>query len=389
MVALRALTIRSVWGVAVACDCSQSRHIEQRNRHIQTHQSPHCVYCPHRRRPQNGADARHGFPLMKPSPAPLPPLRSWLGIERNQTSHGEKWISALGALLGIIVVYQLTHWSFPHGFDGHAGSALLLASMGATAVLVFAVPHGALSQPWAVMAGHLASAFIGVSCQKLFPDQAWTGAVAVGLAVGAMHYLRCIHPPGGATALAAVIGGSEVHALGYHYLLTPVAINVGAILLAAVLFNACFAWRRYPVHLQRRRPVSAPVTSAQRNFDLTQEDFHAAIGQLNSFVDITDENLTELLELAKQHAERDAVHPALIEAGRYYSNGRLGRAWSVRRVSVTPALDGPAPQRLVYAVVAGDGIGNIGHATADELRHWARFEVELQQEGRWAKLQPG
>src|SRR5690606_4677848 len=142
-----------------------------------------------------------------------------------------------------------------------------------------------------------------------------------------------------------------------------VSINVAAILTAAVLFNACFAWRRYPVHLHRRRQHTAPVASAQRRVDLTQEVFHTAISQLNSFVDITDDNLTELLELAKQHAERDALHPSLIVPGRYYSNGRLGRAWSVRRVSVTPTLDGPKAQRLVYAVVAGNGIGNIGHAT--------------------------
>lgn len=322
---------------------------------------------------------------MKYSHTPLHTLRSWLSIERNQTSHGEKLISALGALLGISVVYQITHWCFPGGFN-HAGGAILLASMGASAVLVFAVPHGALSQPWAVIAGHLVSAFIGVSCQLMFPEQAWTGALAVGLAVGAMHYLRCIHPPGGATALAAVIGGSDVHALGYHYLLTPVAINVAAILLAGVVFNACFAWRRYPVHLHRLRQQTAVVPSSKRRVDLTQEDFHAAIGQLNSFVDITDENLTELLELAKQHAERDALHPDQIEAGHCYSNGRLGRAWSVRRVSVTPALSGPAADRLVYAVVAGDGIGDIGHATAAELRQWARFEVTLRPGGRWAKL---
>ena len=323
--------------------------------------------------------------VMKSFPVPLHSLRSWLSIERNQTGHGEKWISALGALLGILVVYQLTHWCFPHGFRGNAGGAILLASMGASAVLVFAVPHGALSQPWPVMAGHLFSAFIGVTCQMLAPDHAWTGAVAVGLAVGAMHYLRCIHPPGGATALAAVIGGSDVHALGYQYLLTPVAINVAAILLAAVAFNACFAWRRYPVHLHRRQPRAAAVAPLQRRVDLTQEDFHAAIGQLNSFVDITDENLTELLELAKQHAERDTLHPAAITPGRYYSNGRLGRAWSVRRIAVTPALDGPSSDRLVYAVVAGDGIGSIGHASAAELRQWARFEVAPDDGGRWSK----
>ena len=149
-------------------------------------------------------------------------LRPWLGIERNTTGHGEKWISAAGALLGILSVYLLTHAVFPHGFVGSAGGALMLASMGASAVLLFAVPQGVLSQPWAVLGGHLLSALIGVSCQQLFPGEAWTAALAVGLAVGAMHYLRCIHPPGGATALAAVIGGADVHALGYQYVLTPV-----------------------------------------------------------------------------------------------------------------------------------------------------------------------
>ena len=170
------------------------------------------------------------------STSTLQELRLWLGIERNTTSHGEKWISGIGALMGILCVYWITRWVFPQGFTGTPGGVVMLTSMGASAVLLFAVPHGALSQPWAVVGGHLISATIGVTCQQLFPDHAWTAALAVGLAVGAMHYLRCIHPPGGATALAAVIGGAEVHALGYHYLLAPVLINVAAILLMGLFF---------------------------------------------------------------------------------------------------------------------------------------------------------
>src|SRR5690625_7242859 len=82
----------------------------------------------------------------------------------------------------------------------------MLASMGATAVLLFAVPHGALSQPWAVVGGHVVSAIVGVTCQLLIPNLFWAAALSVGVAVAAMYYLRCIHPPGGATALAAEIG---------------------------------------------------------------------------------------------------------------------------------------------------------------------------------------
>ena len=313
------------------------------------------------------------------TPSRLTELRLLLGIERNTTRHGEKWISGIGALLGIVSVYWLTRWTFPEHAAGAVGGALMVTSMGASAVLLFAVPQGALSQPWAVVGGHLLSAFIGVSCQKLFPGHAWTAALAVGLAVLGMYYLRCIHPPGGATALAAVIGGAEVHALGYHYVLMPILINVVAIMAMAIAFNALFPWRRYPAHLHKRRQPIPATRPAARQFELTQEDFSAAMEQLNSYVDITTENLTELLELAKQHAERNITHPDAIIRGRFYSNGKLGRLWSVRHV-----LEGEGPA-LQYRTVAGEQAGTPSVASPDEFRQWARFEVVLQDNGRWVK----
>ena len=118
--------------------------------------------------------------------------RLLLGIERSTTRHGEKLISGVGAFLGILAVYWGTRWCFPEGFMHTAGTLIMVTSMGATAVLLFAVPQGALSQPWAVIGGHLLSAFVGVTVQQLVPDQSWTPALAVGLAVGIMHYLRCM-----------------------------------------------------------------------------------------------------------------------------------------------------------------------------------------------------
>jgi len=320
------------------------------------------------------------------STSTLQELRLWLGIERNTTRHGEKWISGIGALMGILSVYWITRWVLPQGFTGTPGGVVMLTSMGASAVLLFAVPHGALSQPWAVMGGHLVSATIGVTCQHLFPDQAWTGALAVGVAVGAMHYLRCIHPPGGATALAAVIGGAEVHALGYHYLLVPVLVNVLAILLMALAFNALFPWRRYPAHMHKRRPASPTTQPAQRQFELTQEDLYAAMEQLNSYVDITSDSLTELLELAKQHAERNITHPSEILAGHFYSNGKLGKLWSVRQVlGASPSNAATAGETVSYKVLAGDGMDMAGECSLGEFRQWARFEVRPQGNGRWFK----
>src|SRR5690625_1109012 len=98
----------------------------------------------------------------------------------------------------------------------------MLASMGATAVLLLAVPRGALSRSWAGVGGDVVAAIVGVTCQLLIPYLFWAAALSVGVAVAAMYYLRCIHPPCGATALAAVIGGPELHALGYAYVVTPV-----------------------------------------------------------------------------------------------------------------------------------------------------------------------
>ena len=311
-------------------------------------------------------------------------IRLYLGIERSTTSHGEKLISALGAFLGILAVYWGTRWCFPDGFMHTAGTLLMVTSMGASAVLLFAVPQGALSQPWAVMGGHLLSAFVGVTCQELFPDQTWTPALAVGLAVGVMHYARCIHPPGGATALAAVIGGAEIYRLEYWYLLFPILVNVASIMLMAIAFNALFPWRRYPAHLVKRKIVK-PAVASERQFELTQEDFSAAMEQLNSYVDITSENLTQLLELAKQHAEKNITHPEHIIAGHFYSNGKLGNLWSVRQVVDAADNQNASKDQVIYKVVAGAGGYATGICLRSEFRQWSRYEVKQQANGHWTK----
>lgn len=312
-------------------------------------------------------------------------VRLFLGIERNTTRHGEKLISALGAFLGILAVYWGTRWCFPDGFMHTAGTLIMVTSMGASAVLLFAVPQGALSQPWAVIGGHLLSAFVGVSCQQLVPDQTWTPALAVGLAVGVMHYARCMHPPGGATALAAVIGGAEIYKLGYFYMVAPILINVACIMSMALVFNAFFPWRRYPAHLTRRA-IAKPTEAAERQFELTQEDFSAAMEQLNSYVDITAENLTQLLELAKQHAEKNITHPEQITSGHFYSNGKLGNLWSVRQVVDAAENAIASKDQVIFKVVAGAGGYATGICLRSEFRQWARYEVVAQPNGHWKKL---
>lgn len=313
-------------------------------------------------------------------------VRALIGLERNTTSHTEKLISVAGAFLGMLAVLVICSTLF----DNTTDNLLILGSIGASAVLLFAAPQGALSQPWPVIGGNVVSAFVGVSCYQLVSSPLLSAALAVALAVGFMHYLRCLHPPGGATALTAVIGSDQLHDMGYQFVLTPVLINVLVIVLIAVMFNACFHWRRYPAHLVKRQPRSQQVQGDEREYELTQEDFAAAMQQLDSYIDITSDALTELLELAKIHAEKNITHPHEILPGHYYSNGKLGKRWSVRQIidqsdaasSYRGRTDNDA---VIYKVVAGNGVYHTAVCQRSEFRQWARFEV-VQEYGRWVKV---
>lgn len=305
-------------------------------------------------------------------------IRATLGIGPNTTGHSEKCLSAIGAFLGIFLVYLISNW-----YLADVAALAMLASMGASAVLVFVVPHGSLSQPWPVLAGHTVSAAMGVTAHWLFPGQLITPALAVAMAVVAMYYLRCIHPPGGATALVAVIGGPSVHALGLQYLLTPVLFNAIMLVVTAIVFNSLFSWRRYPANWGRRPGQGRPPLSARRP-EITQEDLSAAMQELNSYVDVTTDELIELMELARAHAERQVEHPEAIVPGRFYSNGELGSLWCVRQVIDAEPATNTRQDRLIYKNIAGADAFDTGLCDRQTFRQWARFEV-IQHDGLWIK----
>ena len=224
-----------------------------------------------------------------------------LALYRNEAhpaSHTERVVSAVGGFLGILLILLVSGHEL-----GLQGAATVVASMGASAVLLFAVPHGSLSQPWSVVGGHLVSAVIGVTCARWIHDPLTAAALAVGLAIGAMYYLRCIHPPGGATALVAVVGGPAVHALGYGYVLAPVLLNVLVIGTVAVLVNYPFRWRRYPQRLIR--PVAAPAPLHQHageKYVIAHSDLVYALSELDSFIDVSEGDLLRIYDLAVRHA---------------------------------------------------------------------------------------
>lgn len=199
----------------------------------------------------------------------------------------EKLVSLAGGFVSILAILLVSHHVF-----GLTGAPMLVGSMGASAVLLFAVPHGALSQPWPLVAGHLVSAVIGVTCTRFIGNREVAAACAVGLAIAVMHQFKFIHPPGGATALAAVMGGPAVTALGYSFVWRPVLLNMVTILVVAVLFNLPFPWRRYPAHLARRRPPLPADTLSPTHAELLD-----ALRSLDSFIDISEADLRRLVDL--------------------------------------------------------------------------------------------
>ncbi len=213
--------------------------------------------------------------------------RGFFQIQLSPVSHTERLISVAGGFLGIFLV-MLVSTTFLDGAD----ATLIIASMGASAVLLFAVPHSALSQPWSLVGGHVLSALIGIACAKFIPYPLIAAASAVSIAIGAMHLLKCIHPPGGATALTAVVGGDAVHSLGFQFVLTPVLINVVAILVVAVIFGLPFSWRRYPVAWSRSPSVTRQHASPYA--DISHADFVAALSEMDTFIDVTEDDLLRI-----------------------------------------------------------------------------------------------
>jgi len=169
-------------------------------------------------------------------------------------------------------------------------SFLLVAPIGASAVLVFAVPASPLAQPWAVLGGNVISAVVGMIAAALVPVPALAAGVAVGGAIIAMSLARCLHPPGGAVALTVVLGTPLLAAAGPWFPLLPVGLNSLALVLAG------WAWHRVSGHSYPHRPPPAVAPLFHR------EDMDKALAEMGDSFDVAPEDLDALLNRAEAHA---------------------------------------------------------------------------------------
>ncbi len=205
----------------------------------------------------------------------------------------ERMRSTVGALFGLVIAGACSFLLL-----GNSPAAIwLVAPMGASAVLLFAVPASPLAQPWSIMGGNVIAALIGVTCAKLIGAPILAAGFAGALAIGAMFALRCLHPPSGAVALTAVLGGPAVHAMGYSFVLTPVAVNSFLLLLTALFFNNVTG-RRYPhvaVTETAQQHETKDITPTAR-IGITTEDIDTVLARYNQVLDISRDDLEKILQ---------------------------------------------------------------------------------------------
>lgn len=195
--------------------------------------------------------------------------------DRSGAAAGATFGVLVAALTGMLVGYAFPDFPF------------MVAPIGASAVLVFAVPASPLAQPWPVFGGNVVSGTVAVAVAHAIPDPALAVGLAVGLAIMGMSILRCLHPPGGAVAITAILGGDAIVKAGFAYPVTLVAANSAALLAMGWVYHR-FSHHSYP---HRPEPVvEAPIPSG-----LLRADIDQAIAESGETFDIDLDDLENLL----------------------------------------------------------------------------------------------
>ncbi|WP_278395898.1 HPP family protein [Acinetobacter venetianus] len=210
----------------------------------------------------------------------------------------ERILSGVGALCGL-AISSLISWYVLGGIN-----AWYIAPMGASSVLLFAVPNSPLAQPWNVIIGNILAGVIGVTCTQLLADSTTAFSLAVGFAIFMMMTTDSLHPPSGAVAITAVLGGDAVHRLGFHFILYPVLLNSILLLVFAVFFNRLIG-RHYPLtaHLNERSKDPTPT----QKVSIQPKDIEYALDHHTELLDISQYDLEKIILQAQVHANERSM----------------------------------------------------------------------------------
>ena len=210
----------------------------------------------------------------------------------------ERLLCGVGALCGL-AISSLISWYVLGGIN-----AWYIAPMGASSVLLFAVSTSPLAQPWNVIVGNTLAAIIGVACAQYIPDLTTAFSVAVGLAIFLMMTTDSLHPPSGAVAITAVLGGTAIHKLGFYFVFYPVLLNSLLLLGFAIFFNRLIG-RHYPVtaHLNERSKDPTPT----QKVSIQPKDIEYALEHHTELLDISQYDLEKIILDAQAQAQQRQI----------------------------------------------------------------------------------
>ena len=208
---------------------------------------------------------------------PRPLTNSWL-VMKEKIKRGVR-ITRYIAYKETLINFKEHFWAFTGSFIGigliafiHNGlfgindQLFLIGSFGASSVLIYGTIQSPFAQPRNLVGGHLVSAVIGVTINYCIPDIIWIAApLAVSLSIVGMQITKTLHPPGGATALIAVIGSEKIKALGFLYILSPVLSGCLILLVVALIFNNITANRQYPTNKKYTRIFRRILNASKKN----------------------------------------------------------------------------------------------------------------------------
>jgi CBS-domain-containing membrane protein len=204
----------------------------------------------------------------------------------------EKMRSGLAGGVSILLLAWMLHYLPQHTYP-----LLMLGSMAASAVLLFAAPHSPFSQPWNLVGGHSVSAIAGWMCCLFIPEPTMAASIAVGAAIFLMYVLRCLHPPGAATALTLVLSSTQFSVMSWQWVGEIVVVNAVIMLLLALLINNVLPGRKYPVAFNALTPPKMTPSVIPQ-----QADIEWALTQMDSVIDVSLEDLTEIYTIAQNQA---------------------------------------------------------------------------------------
>ncbi|MFQ6332284.1 HPP family protein [Methylophilus sp. 3sh_L] len=292
--------------------------------------------------------------------------------------------AALGAGLGILLtgwIASLVVADLPAA-NWHT-AVFLIAPMGASAVILFCLPSSPLAQPWALLAGNTVAALSGVCFALWLPDSPiLAAALAMLSAISLMFALRCLHPPSGAVALTAVLGGEAIRQLGFGFIWWPVLANSLLLVIMAWVYHRLTGYR-YPV--ADHPPAAATPTHMQYQFGFKPEDLQQALGQYHEVLDIHPSQLQRLLEQTELIAYQRKLEAITCEqimrpiATTLEFGDALEMAWQTMQTQNEPAVPVVNKAKLVIGVLSLSDF--VRHAGAS---HYREVGPALQRLIRWS-----